>query len=139
MDNIDFLKQILTTGCEYWIAAKKEYTDYHYWRRGPDSIWFIAVPIEENLHVPKKEDEILLKDIERLRNLSVHNIAISENYAPFQHGQTLYSFHTGLPIRENIKEVMLKALQLGSKNIYDYAALIKEAEKKEEPLTQSTP
>jgi hypothetical protein len=132
MDNIDFLKQILTSGCEYWIAAKKEYANqYGDMKRGPDSIWLIAVPIEENLHVPQKEDEILLKDVERLRSLPLHNIAITENYPPFQHGQTLYDFYTGYPIKENIKEVIIKALQLKSNNIYEYKELVEPAKTEE--------
>jgi hypothetical protein len=125
MHNIDFLKQILTSGCEYWIAAKKESANvYGRMERQPDSIWIIAIPMEENMHMPKKEDEILLKDIERLRNAQVHNIAISEDYPPFQHGQTLYNFYRGYPIKGDIKSVMIQALQLGSNNIYDYEKLL---------------
>jgi hypothetical protein len=127
MDNLDFLKQILTSGCEYWIAAKKESEMvYGSLKRQPDSIWVIAIPMEENLHIPKKEEEILLRDIERLRSLPVHNIAISENYPPFQHGQTLYNFYLGFPIKENIKQFVIKALQLGSSIIYDYVPLLEE-------------
>jgi hypothetical protein len=129
MNNIDFLKKVLMSGYEYWIAAKRENANvYGRMEQQPDSIWLIAIPIEENLHVPKKADEILLKDIERLRDLPIHNIAISESYAPFQHGQTLYSFYEGFPIKRNIKDFMIKALELASNNIYDYQKLLEPKE-----------
>lgn len=125
MENIDFLKKILTSGCEYWIAARRESVNmYGRLERSSDSIWFIAIPIEENIYLSKTEDEILVKDIERLRSLYVHNIAISKDYPPFQHGISLYNFYDGYPVKENHKEILKKALELGSNDIYDYRKLL---------------
>lgn len=124
MENIDFLKKVLMSSESYWIAARMEYKDWKTGERDKDSIWVIAVPITADIRYSQAADEIRLKDIERLRDVELHNIAISESYPPFQHSISMRKFYQGFPITGPIKDFVIKALQLGSNNIYDYEQLL---------------
>lgn len=124
MDNLHFLKQVLCSQSCYWIAARRETINmYGTPERQPDSIWIICIP--PNIQLGFKEEEILLKDVEQLSITYVQNIAISDNYPPFQNGITMHDFYFGYPITENHKEVVIKALLLGAdKKIWDYKELV---------------
>lgn len=123
MDNLSFLKEILTTRHEYWIVARKqEYNEYGRMKRGKDSIWFIVIPHDVRREL--KPDEILLSEVEDLRNRQLQNIAISEPFPPFQHGISLYSVHSGYPITGNIKEALKKILNADCGDLWDYKELL---------------
>jgi hypothetical protein len=125
MDNISFLKEILTSSSQYWVAAKKEkiYSFGEYKTVG-DSVWIICIP--HNISLFQNENEILLKDIEALASCEVHNIALSEPFAPFQHGVTLLNFYKGFPLEKvvDIKKFMIQALECRSDDIYAYEKII---------------
>jgi hypothetical protein len=125
MDNLNFLKQIITEEHEYYVVAKKnEYLHFGELDRQKDSIALIVILYSESFRRGVKPDEILLNEIENLRNVSdVPNIYINENYAPFQQGFSLYNVYNGFPIKGNIKEFLIKALALQSDSIYDYKEL----------------
>ncbi len=124
MDNIDFLKQVLMSDTHYWIVAKQNYASiYGDYKRIEDDIWFIA--IDHNIQVNKKYEEITLSDIEKLSRSEVSNIALSEDYPPFQIGQTMHHIYKGWPVAEvkGIKQVMINAINLGAKDFYDYKVI----------------
>lgn len=134
MENIDFLKKILTSGCEYWIAAQKEYKNYREFERAPDTIWFICLPYDLQIDINQSNDTILLKDLEKLQRTTVINIPISEDVPPFQAGVSLHNFYKGYPIKgEHAQEILKKALYLKSTNIYDYETLIPKIEPQMQP------
>ncbi len=123
MDNLDFLKQVLMSDTHYWIVARKEYTNHFSRSTAPDSLWFIA--IDYNIVLNKKYEDISLADIEKLNESQVANIALTENYPPFQLGISMSRMYKGWPVTEatNIKQVMIDAINLGSKDFYDYKEL----------------
>lgn len=130
MENLSFLKKILMSpySDEYWIVARRN-TGYSLLTRGeiyPDSIILTAIP--QNITREVKETEILLCEIEKLRNSEMMNIFINEPYAPFQYGQTFSQVYDGYPIKTNVKEFMLKAIALNSNNLWDYRHLVSEPE-----------
>lgn len=125
MTNLNFLKAILMSTDEYWVVAKKN--EYHNvvdrGRRDKDSVILTVIPYSLNRGVP--ESEILLCEIEKLRSSELINIHINESYAPFQHGMSFYDIYTGYPIKGDVKEFLIKALELKSNSIHDYEALAK--------------
>lgn len=138
MENLDFIKKILTSNSQYWVAARKEYA-YDRGRFKPleDSVWVICIP--HTISLNQKPNEILLQDAEGLSNCEVHNIAISEPFAPFQHGIYLNKFYRGFPLEGiiNIKEFMVRALRLASNDIFLYEEIIKEMSAPQAELTTS--
>jgi hypothetical protein len=125
MQNIDFLKDIITTEHEYWVIAKRN-TAQEYGRsvRIKDSIYLIDIPYDLKRGVP--EDEILLKDLETIRSSCFdQNISISEPYAPFQRCMCFYDVYKGFPILGDVKKFLIKALELGSDEIYNYHEMSK--------------
>jgi hypothetical protein len=134
MNNLDFLKKILMSDTHYWIVARQEhYSEYGSYKRGADSIWFVS--IDYNIQLNKKYEEITLADIEKLQSSHVSNIALSEDYPPFQVGISMYNIYKGFPIPEvkGIKQVMMDAVNLKSKDFYEYESVIK---KKQEPIQE---
>lgn len=119
MRNIEFLTEILTTRHDYWIASRKEYNK-------SCSVWMIVIP--NNIRRELKKEEILLTDLEALQKLYVMNICISEPYAPFQYGISMYNFYRGYPVIKDVKDTLKKALELGSKDIFQYKEMCLESE-----------
>ena len=106
---------------EYWCALKHdEYTH----NRVEREIWLIAIP--RSIRRGIKKEEILLTDLEKLRSVNVSNIALSQNYPPFQFGISMYNFMEGFPVNKNIKKFMIDALALNSKDLWDYKQLLEE-------------
>lgn len=124
MDNLDFLKQILMSNTHYWIVAQQNYASINgRYERTEDSIWFIS--IDYNIQLNKKYEEITLSDIEKLNRSDVQNISLSEDYPPFQIGISMRRIYKGWPIPEekSIKQVMVEAVNLKSKDFWDYKSL----------------
>lgn len=86
-----------------------------------DSIILTVIPRD----IPRslKSNEILLCDIEKLRDSIMLTIHINEPYSPFQTGQTFYNVYAGFPVKTNVKNFMIKAIELNSNDIYDYKQL----------------
>lgn len=131
MNNINFLSKILSTDHEYWIVAKKnEYNTIARQGRDKDTIIYLTIPknIERNI----KYDEIKLVDLERLQKANMDcNIFLNESYPPFQIGQSFYDIFDGYPVERNQKQLLIKALELESDNLWDYKKLIDEVCKEE--------
>lgn len=125
MNNISFLKKLLTSNARYWIVARHEYINQYGERtRQPDSIWFIMIP--DKFEVSMIPDEILVKDLEELYYSHIDNISISDNFTPFQRHLSLSDFYTGYPIHDNHKDILTRALLMaGDTNIHAYENLIK--------------
>ena len=109
---------------EYWIVARKtEYREYFETKRGEDQIVFIAIPKEIKRGL--KYEEITLQEVEKLHSAYIEqNIFINTDYPPFQQYITFRDMYKGYPVEHNIKEFMLKALELKSNELYGYKALI---------------
>lgn len=123
MDNIDFLSEILTSSEEYWCVAKKiEYRAFAEDKRGPDEIFFIAIPLGTRRGIDKKD--ILLSDLENLRRCEVSNIPLSKSYAPFQQGITMWNMYRGFSVGGDPRKFLKAALEIESNNIDDYTKLL---------------
>ena len=109
---------------EYWIVAKKtEYREYFETKRGKDQIVLIAIP--KDIKRGLKYEEITLQEVEKLHSAYIdQNIFINTDNPPFQQHITFSDMYKGYPIEHNIKEFMLKALDLKSNELYEYKALI---------------
>jgi hypothetical protein len=118
---------------EYWIVAKTNESRYYgSTQRDKDSIILTCIPY--NFRRGLKRDEILVCEVEKLQHSDLMNIHINVNYAPFQSGMIFYNVYTGYPIKCNVKEFMIKALELKSDDICDYKEL---AEKAKEPIIEN--
>lgn len=124
--NIDFLKKILTTDAQYWIAARKENISEH-------SVWIICVPVDK-FPTGQSINDLLLRDIEALATCEVQNICLSDRFAPFQMGLTMNSFFDGYPIGEDVKDFVVKCLNHTGKRLWDYKALWDEHVSKPLPI-----
>jgi hypothetical protein len=126
MKNINFLKEILMSDCEYWIVAKKNiYRNKLKWEEGEDDIIFISIP--HTIKRPKKYEEITLKDIDELNIVEIDNIYLTSNYSPFQVNFTLYNVYDGFPIENYNSDILIKILEileLESRNLFDYKKVI---------------
>jgi len=124
MDNIDLLKEILMTDFEYWIVAKKEFTSrLGEMSREPDQILLISIPPEIKRGL--EYDDIKLKDVVKLyTSYADKNIFITGECPPFQLYISFRGIYAGFPIKKNIKQFMVAALELKSNDIYDYKKLI---------------
>lgn len=130
MDNIRFLKEVLMSEEEYWIVARKNYaSQYGEMKQTSDDVLIITIPYE--IRRGLAPENILLSDAEKLQSIELPNIFVSNEYPPFQRGITMYNIYNGYPIKDNIKEFMMKALALGSKDLYDYAELLKSQQEPE--------
>lgn len=119
MDNLNFLKKLITTDNDYWIVAMKNEDGRG--ERYKDSIMFISLPYGRKIY--SNEKEILLSDIEELRRSCVNNIFLNESYPPFQIGQDLYNVYIGFPVEfdgRDAKQVLIEALNVNSTSIADY-------------------
>jgi len=123
MDNIRFLTEILMSTEEYWVAVKEDQ-----WASGKSdrSVWLIS--INPRIRRGLKKDEILLTDLEALRSSEPSNISLSNSYAPFQLGISMYNFTQGYPVTSDVRQFLIDALAIQSNDIYDYQALIKQPE-----------
>jgi len=130
MDNLHFLTEILMSDAEYWVALKVDE-----WSSGKHdkSVWLIS--INPKIRRGLKKDEILLTDLEALRSSEPSNISLSHSYAPFQLGLSMYDFTQGYPIKTDVRQFLIDALALQSKDIYEYQSLIKQPEPKTELIT----
>ena len=130
MDNLRFLTEILMSDAEYWVALKVDE-----WSSGKHdkSVWLIS--INPKIRRGLKKDEILLTDLEALRSSEPSNISLSNSYAPFQLGISMYNFTQGYPITTDVRQFLIDALALQSQDIYDYQSLIKQPEPKNELIT----
>lgn len=134
MDNLDFLKRILMSGSEYWLASSKE-KDYRNGGYFNEAVWLICLPYNIQVDLRQTADSIKLVDVEKLYRADVQNIPISDDYPPFQYGQSMHYFHDGYPLEGvNVKQLLSKALAFGSSNIHDYKDLIEECR-----ITNKTP
>ena len=115
---------------EYWVALKVDE-----WSSGKHnkSVWLIN--INPKIRRGLKKEEILLTDLEALRSSEPSNISLSDSYAPFQLGISMYNFTQGYPLTIDVRQFLIDALALQSKNIYDYQSLIKQPEPKTELIT----
>ena len=125
MDNIDFLKEVLMSVSEYWIVSKEnEATEYGEFKRIDDDIILISIP--QNIRRGLKYEEITLQEIENLRDSYCdQNIFFTNDYPPFQTGQTFYHIYKGYPVEKDIKQFVINALPLKSCDLFDYKELIK--------------
>lgn len=134
MENISFLKQVLTSGKEYWVAARREYVNrYGTMESEPDSVWLICIPYK--ISTDYKIDDLLVKDVEELYRAEVQNIALSNNYPPFQCNITMRDFHVGFPLEGDFREFLTKALTCGSNKLDDYQKIWAECTCKPESQT----
>lgn len=126
MENLDFLKKILTTEHEYWIVAKRtSFNDCGRFKRGNDHILIITIPTSVRRGL--KSEEILLDDVYKLFNSSIdQNIFLDNDYPPFQRSISWYDVYTGFPITKKIKEFTIEAMLLGSNDIYEYKKILDE-------------
>lgn len=127
MDNISFLTEILTSDHEYWVVAKQCMASvYGRYERQKDQILFICIPQQIDRGI--KRDEIKLTQLENLRSIEVvGNLFLSDDYTPFQVGQTFYSIYKGYPIPTGYVNAFVKrALELKSTEIWDYKKIIDE-------------
>lgn len=130
MKNADFLVKILSSSNEYWVicfrytgASNVEFS----------SIAIIGIPYSVTLNRPV--DEIRYKELDKLRDVHLHNIFLSENYPPFQQNINLYSAVDGFPITCNKKNFLKAAIQMSpSKDLFDYKELHKSLVEEETPL-----
>jgi hypothetical protein len=122
MKHIDFLIKVLTSDRKhYWIGERR--MDYG---RGEQSSEIVMFNIDEKFTLGKDRKDIKLTDLEEIGRHQVNNIFITTPYAPFQVGISLDEFYNGFPIESNIHEFMINALNLKSKNLYDYQEMAKE-------------
>lgn len=129
--NIDFLKQLMTSDCYYWLVAKECHASSgRGLERIADDILLVGIPYENR---PYKLEDIRLLDLEKFQKMEIPaNIFISEPFPPFQTGQTLYRVYSGMPLNDiDITSFMIEALQLKSKSLWDYKPLIDKHTKKE--------
>lgn len=124
MENIDFLKEILMSESEYWIVAmKRGALDLGEFKRIDDEILFISIPV--NIRRGLKYEEITLMELEKLKDSNCNqNIYLTNDYPPFQIGQTFYEIYKGYPVKKDIKQFVIKALAIKSTDICDYKELI---------------
>ena len=122
--NISVLKKILTSNEEYWILRKNNDTIGINPKSYKASIIMCAIPIE--IEQGLKVDEIKLIDLEKLQSIHFSNIFLNQDYAPFQSCQSFYNITNAYPIPSNQKDFLIKALDLGSDDIWDYKLLIDE-------------
>lgn len=113
---IDFLKKVMMSDSEYWVL-KKEGIENHLTKEiNEGGVFFVAI-----LKETKKYDEIMLKDLELLANTEIiTNVCLSKNYPPFQLYQFVKDFYDGFEIKENINQFFKEAINLKSKDYYDY-------------------
>lgn len=125
MKNLDLLKQVLMSTAEYWIVAKMcESREYMKTKRDTDQILFILIP--QGIRRGLKYEEITLADLEQLNSSDVdQNIFINANYSPFQQGISFRGLYFGFPIKHDIKQFLLSAIELNSDSIFEYKQLIK--------------
>lgn len=123
--NINFIKEVLMSKAEYWIVAKEtSYREGFTTKRGTDHILFIAIP--KGIRRGLTHEEITLQDVEKLNNSYVdQNIFINTDYPPFQDFTSFKEIYRGYPVEHDIKNFVIKALELKSDDIYKYKDLIK--------------
>jgi hypothetical protein len=117
----DFLSKILQGNYSYWVVLKRvpHYLDHN----NNESIWFFGLGSDISISIPY--DEIKLKDIERLGRAKLTNIPLFPYYPPFQEGITLSDAIDGFPVHEgNICDFLARAIQLKSKELHHYHALL---------------
>lgn len=118
--NINFIKEVLMSKSEYWVVARKR-NDYDQ----IDQIILIVIP--KGIKRGLKYEEITLQDVEKLHGSYIEqNVFINTDYPPFQQYISFSDMYKGYPINSNIKEFMIKALELESDDIYQYKALIEQ-------------
>lgn len=122
--NIDFIKKVLMSTAEYWIVAKaRRYSEGLTIKRDTDDIMLIAIP--KDIKRGLRYEEITLQEVEKLSCSYVEqNISINSDYSPFQNFIQFNGIYSGYPVEYNVKEFMIKALQLKSNDIHDYKDLI---------------
>jgi len=128
MENLPFLKEVLTTATPYWVAARKEYVVTHDSgvHETENSIWFIMIP--DLIQIGKWADDLLVKDVEELYYQKVDNICLSERFSPFQSEINMSGFYQGFSITVPIKDFLKRAIQLESNNLEDYKKLLSTGE-----------
>lgn len=135
MNNIDFLKQIITTEHPYWLVARESWiSEYGSRKRLPDEAWFICIPLSIRRGVAPKD--ILLSEVEKLNYMETQNIALSEPYSPFQTGITFCNLTQGYPILKDSKDFLIKALAFEGKDFWSYKKLLDQHHKLLEPEPQ---
>ena len=127
MKNIDFLVQILASDYSYWVVARKNICNYYGRdKRGDDEILIISIPQGINRYSSK--EQIMFTDLEKLYRAELDNIFITGNYPPFQWYVTMRDIYFGYPIKSNVKQFMVDALNLKSNNIFEYKELLEKYE-----------
>lgn len=121
MIHLDVVKQILMSNTEYWVFEKRET-----FRDGDETqIIFAAIP--RNIQIGLEYDKITLKQVDQFDRLHLDsNVFLSHPYAPFQIGISFSNIINGFPLDEYAFDFFDRAIQLKSKNYYEYKALYKE-------------
>lgn len=126
MNNYEFYSQILQEDAEYWVVAKEVNSrQFFETKREKDDILFISLPHE--ITTGQKLEDIKYTDLEKIKHMDIPcNVFLSNNYSPFQVGQTFYNIYRGFPVKNKIKEFFLEAQKLNSPDLWDYEKLYKE-------------
>ncbi len=126
---MDIYKRIIESDDSYWVLAREtSYRDMGETKRGHDDIIFVAIP--QTIRRNTKYENILLKDIETLEKASMDcNIFLSEDFSPFQIGQSFRNVYDGFPIAENIKEFAIRAMSTSKHELSWYQEMYKKLNK----------
>lgn len=139
MNNLDVIKQILMSECDYWLIAKKNYVRrYGTDERLKDQILFISFP--RTLPRGLKYEEITLKHIESFNGLYIDcNIFLNEPYTPFQIGTSFYDVWKAVPIEVEPKKFLIEAINKTDGDIFDYEKLYNELKSRVGQKENNTP
>lgn len=123
MDNYEFYSKLLENDGDYWCIAKEtSYGSCARLEKGKNDILFISLP--STIKTGQKREELKFDDVAKIRYMNIDcSIHLSENYAPFQLGQTFYSAYAGFPIKQYVREFLKEALKIQSNDLYDYEKL----------------
>lgn len=110
---------------EYWILSKRNpgnstSSDF------PDDV--VLAVVSSGVAYKTNYLDLTIREVEEIKNKDLAgNIFLTSGYAPFQTGQRLSDFYDGFPLKDvNILDYMVKALELDSRDIYQYVELMEE-------------
>jgi hypothetical protein len=130
MKNLDLLCDILSSNETYWLiefrtigSSDQVFTE----------VAMVGMPADQQMGMDKKT--ILVADVQKLSRVSLPNVFLSSNYAPFQWQITLQNAALGFPITCDKKAFLIVALaQQPTKDIFKYKKIIDELTEQEKPL-----
>lgn len=125
--HIDLLKKILMSKSTYWVIAfKNKMQNCGRTERLDDEIVILGIP--PSITIGLAYEEIRLLDIEKLYREPMNaNVYLSTDYAPFQHGRSMYEAYDGFPIEEDVRIVFNELIKAKKSNsLYDYKKIMQE-------------